>query len=139
MVCHIRTSLISLKPYRHFFSKKHHTSMSQSRYGSQCMHDHLQTYAIALSREHGFQLCMHQKTVCRPPPPGPLGGSQHSHRPLSCIGGWDPRRAKGHRMNGGKGREKRGRDGRGSMEGGRRDRGTSSAFFPIPALGKMIQ
>ena len=44
----------SSKPYQHFFSEKHRTSMSQSWY--HCRHDHLKTSAIALSQECEFQL-----------------------------------------------------------------------------------
>jgi len=37
-----------------FFPEKHRTVMSQSRYGSQRMHDRLNAYAIALSRNRDF-------------------------------------------------------------------------------------
>jgi len=35
MVCHNSTSLPGSKPYRQFFSEKHHTGMSQEQYRSQ--------------------------------------------------------------------------------------------------------
>jgi len=51
--------ILELWPCRHFYSEKHRTGMTQGQYGSQCMHDFLKIYAVALSGEHDFQLGMH--------------------------------------------------------------------------------
>jgi len=44
-------------------SRDCHISMSQSQYGSVCIHDYLKTHVIALHEERDFQLRMyiHQK------------------------------------------------------------------------------
>jgi len=110
MVCHTGrpSSLPGSTPYRHFFSEKYHTGVSQGHYWPEIVSDYFRTCAIALSWEARFNLRMQQKPfVGTRAWPEPAGGT-HSNTADSIAGfrGGDPRTCKGHKEKGREGWER---------------------------------